>query len=106
MCHCLECQLRTGSVFGVQARFATKDVEVEGEYKTHVRVADDGEHLGFHFCPYCGSTVFYGSETSPEVTAIAVGAFADPQFPSPVFSVYEARKHSWVELPGEIEHWD
>ena len=38
--------------------------------------------------------------------AIPVGAFADPGFPPPVFSVYEARKHAWVQLPEHIEHMD
>jgi hypothetical protein len=33
-----------------------------------------------------------------------VGAFADPNFPAPVFSVYEDRMHSWVNMPRDIEH--
>lgn len=33
-----------------------------------------------------------------------VGAFADLTFPSPSFSVYEERMHSWVVIPGGIEH--
>ncbi len=43
----------------------------------------------------------------PGVTAIAVGAFADPAFPAPRFSVYEDRKHKWVAVLGDqIEHMD
>jgi hypothetical protein len=30
MCHCLACQRRTGSVFGVQARFPSDNVQIEG----------------------------------------------------------------------------
>jgi hypothetical protein len=33
-----------------------------------------------------------------------VGAFADPNFPAPNFSVYEERMHSWVSLPAGIKH--
>jgi hypothetical protein len=45
--------------------------------------------------------------TCTGVTAIAVGAFADPDFPPPVFSVYEGRKHRWVAITGDdIEHMD
>jgi hypothetical protein len=41
------------------------------------------------------------------VTAIPVGAFADPSFPAPNFSVYEERKHDWVEVLGDqVEHMD
>jgi hypothetical protein len=28
-----------------------------------------------------------------------VGAFADPNFPAPQVSVYDSRRHSWVQLP-------
>ena len=30
ICHCLACQLRTGSVLGVRARFARSDIRTEG----------------------------------------------------------------------------
>jgi hypothetical protein len=43
----------------------------------------------------------------PGVVAVPVGAFADPAFPPPVFSVHEARRHAWIALPAEgIEHVD
>lgn len=38
--------------------------------------------------------------------ALAVGAFADPQFPAPTVSVYEERMHGWVGLPAAMEHID
>lgn len=80
VCHCLECQLRTGSVFGAQARFPSDRVKVEGKYSSHVRVPEDGERINFHSCPSRGSTVFYDMETTLAVTAITVGAYADPHF--------------------------
>jgi hypothetical protein len=37
--------------------------------------------------------------------AIPLGAFADPQFPPPIFSVWEKRKHRWLEILGDqVEH--
>jgi hypothetical protein len=30
---------------------------------------------------------------------VAVGAFADPHFPPPRVSVYDSRRHPWVQLP-------
>ena len=39
-----------------------------------------------------------------ESIAIPVGAFADPNFPQPVLSVYEERMHPWVVLPAGIEN--
>jgi hypothetical protein len=100
MCHCLACQRRTGSAFGIQARFTSDHVRVVGSYRDHLRTSDDGEaRRTFHFCPDCGATVFYTDSTAPGVVAVPVGAFADPSFPAPTISVFESRRHPWVAVP-------
>jgi hypothetical protein len=104
MCHCLACQLRTGSVFGVQARFRKEDVATNGEARTFSREPDDGGTITFYFCPNCGATIYYETEGLEEYYGIPVGAFGDPSFPTPRVTVYEDRKHSWVVVPTDIEH--
>ncbi|MEQ8178442.1 MAG: GFA family protein [Amphiplicatus sp.] len=109
ICHCLECQKRTGSVFGAQARFRRDQViSMEGAFTTYTRVGDEGVGADFHFCPACGSIVHYAIRDQPDLIAIPVGAFADPSFPAPQVSVYEARRHHWVLLPddGSLHHID
>ena len=106
ICHCRACQRRTGSPFGAQARFATTDVEIGGQSAIWNRTADSGNRVESHFCPNCGSTVFYLNEKEPDVVAVAVGAFADPTFPQPTVSVYEARRHHWVSVPDGIDRVD
>ena len=104
VCHCLACQRRTGSVFGAQARFPREAVTTSGQGTEFVRVGDEGTRITFTFCPVCGSTVFYALASREEVIAIPVGAFADPAFPAPAFSVYEERMHGWVNMPADMEH--
>jgi hypothetical protein len=104
MCHCLACQRRTGSTFGAQARFPRNRVCINGTATQYVRTADSGDHITFHFCPACGSTVFYQQDPEPDLIAIPVGAFADPFFPTPTVSVYEARRHAWTAIPPDVEH--
>jgi hypothetical protein len=106
ICHCLACQKRTGSVFGVQARFPADAAIVEGQSKEYVRIGDEGTSARFHFCPECGATVFYRPDAIPDVIAVPVGAFADPNFPQPRVSVYGVRKHPWVRLPDDIDRLD
>jgi hypothetical protein len=72
--------------------------------KEFVRAGDEGGKATFRFCPECGSTVYYTLEGFDGAVVIPVGAFADPQFPSPTFSVYEERMHSWASMPPGIEH--
>ena len=104
VCHCLACQRRTGSVFGAQARFPREAVVISGHGTEFVRVGDEGTRTTFTFCPSCGATVFYVSEGLEESIAIPVGAFADPTFPPPAFSVYEDRMHGWISMPQDMEH--
>lgn len=107
MCHCFACQQRTGSAFGVQARFPAAAVAIQGEPTEYVRTGDSGGRVKFRFCPTCGSTVCWEIESLPGFVAVALGAFADPSFPPPVISVYEDRRHPWLVLPESItEHWD
>jgi hypothetical protein len=107
VCHCLACQQRTGSAFSVNARFASEQVDVSGRFEQFVRCSDEGgDKRSFHFCPDCGSTVYYTLATLPGMVAIPVGGFADPSFPPPLVSIYESRRHAWVELAAEIERHD
>ncbi|TGX53576.1 GFA family protein [Sphingomonas gei] len=107
VCHCLDCQKRSGSAFAFQARWPDESVRLEGERSEWSHRSDSGALAVFRFCPRCGATVAYASEGMPGMTAIAVGAFADPDFPPPHYSVYEGRKHAWVALLGDaIEHFD
>jgi hypothetical protein len=106
MCHCLACQRRTGSAFGIQARFTSDRVRVAGRYRDYVRTSDEGDERTFHFCPDCGATVFYTLAAVPDVVAVPIGAFAEPGFPAPKVSVYESRRHPWVAVPAAVEHRD
>jgi hypothetical protein len=102
ICHCLACQRRTGSVFGEQARFPSSGFKVIGRSIEYVRVGDEGTKITFRFCPACGATVYYTAAGAESLIAVPVGAFADPEFRSPTVSVYECRKHAWVQVPVEF----
>jgi hypothetical protein len=74
MCHCLECQRRTGSTFGVQAFYPREQVRLaKGIAKRYARRADSGRTVTFNFWPECGGTVFWEPEQRPELIAVAVG---------------------------------
>ena len=106
VCHCLDCKKRTGSAFSAQARWPSDRFQSQGESRTWMHRADSGNRITHHFCPECGSTLFYVIEGKFDgLVAIPLGAFDDPYFASPKFSVWEQRKNSWVEiLGGDVEH--
>jgi hypothetical protein len=107
VCHCLACQKRTGSALSAQARWAQECFQVEGRSREWVRTADSGQQTTYHFCPECGSTVYYGGGNFPDLVAIPLGALDDPYFETIDYSVWERRKHGWVDILGEsVEHLD
>lgn len=103
LCHCLDCQRRTGSLFGIGAFFAKEQVTVaQGSPTQFRRGSDGGSAVTAHFCCVCGSTVWWEPERLPSMVGVAVGAFADPDFPAPVQATWDVRQHRWLHLPVEV----
>ena len=106
VCHCLNCKKRSGSAFAVQARWPADRVTITGQSRAFTRAGDSGDEAHFRFCPDCGSDVYYTADAMPDVIAVPLGAFDDPFFGRPEYSVYEGRKLPWVEITGPVEHYD
>lgn len=106
VCHCLNCKKRSGSAFAAQARWPEEQVTIEGHSQSFELVSDSGNRATFYFCPDCGSDVHYDINGKFDgQIAIPLGAFDDPYFLNPKFSVWEQRKHDWLEIIGDdIEH--
>ncbi len=96
LCHCRECQRRSGGPFGVAAFFPPGAVTASGEAREFRRGSDSGFDLIFRFCPNCGSTVWWESLRVTDRVAVAAGAFADADFPAPSQAVYREHRHAWV----------
>ena len=106
MCHCQVCQRRTGSTYSVHAYFSRCNVKIEGSPKSYSRSANSGRNIESHFCPDCGSTMFWGHPLQAEQIGIPVGLFADPSFPPPDVSIFMPHKHPWVVVPQGIPGYE
>jgi hypothetical protein len=105
-CHCIACQRRTGALFGSTSFFKRDQVRsIDGEHRTWRRPGDSGQFLTFHFCPTCGSNVFWDSERRPDMLSVAVGAFADPSFPAPSRTIWTESRHGWLPFPEAIPRY-
>ena len=112
LCQCYECQRRTGSVLSVQARLPIEHVTVEGQSSEWTFPNDSGELVTFrscdsggatyHFCPECGSTVYWEISVAPDVLGVGVGSFTDPTFPPPMISGFEAYGVAWAMNPSDL----
>lgn len=98
LCHCLDCQRRTGSAFGIAAFFAADRVRVRGDSSRFSTTSAEGFRFDFSFCPNCGATVFWETERKPGIVVVAAGAFADPGFNAPTQSAFAEHQHPWLNL--------
>jgi hypothetical protein len=105
ICHCAACQRRTGSPFGLVGYYPEAALTLAGNATRYARAAASGLDFETFFCPGCGSTVYMRAGKHPGLIGVAVGAFADPDYPPPVRSVWEEGLHRWVALPDGIQRF-
>ena len=93
-------------MFAALAGFAPP-YQVEGRATEYVRTGDEGAQFRFRFCPVCGTSLFHTEEGyEARGVSVAVGGFGDPSFPPPEDSVYDCRRHAWVQLPAGVTAYD
>jgi len=103
LCHCFDCQRRTGSLFSVAAFYPRASVElVTGEPAAFRRPSASGFEVTFRFCPECGSNLWWEADRLPDLVGVAAGSFADPDFPKPQQAVWAEGRHHWLQLPADL----
>jgi Glutathione-dependent formaldehyde-activating enzyme len=60
-----------------------------GKPPVEFRSCDSGGAT-YHFCPECGSTVYWELSIAPDMFGVPVGGFTDPTFPPPMIAGFEA----------------
>jgi hypothetical protein len=106
VCHCRDCQRRSGVPWTSNAYFPRETVRLNGPNKIYTRTSHVGTRINHHFCPTCGVTVCWTRETGSTRFGIPVGAFNDPSFPAPSVSFWEEARYEWSPLMENVDHWD
>ncbi|PJC86735.1 aldehyde-activating protein [Vibrio sp. HA2012] len=102
---CLQNQLRTGSVFGVQVGFHTRQLRSDGDILTYTRLYDDGSRIIFHFCPRCGDTMLLKTDSAPDYVIVPLGLFSELDFPVHGVSTYEETSGGWIKFDSEMDQF-
>jgi hypothetical protein len=106
VCHCRDCQRRSGAPWTSNAYFPKENVRLDGPNKVYTRVSNAGTRINHHFCPNCGVTVGFTRETGSIRFGIPVGTFNDPSFPAPSRSFWQEARYTWSPQVSDVEHWD
>ncbi len=99
-CHCIDCQKRSGSPFGVIAYFSSDAVTIHDEAREHTRPTDAGGTFTTGFCTTCGTTLYGRASKHSTLTLFTMGTTDDATIPLPMRWIYEQRRHGWIEMPA------
>lgn len=104
VCHCKQCQRRTGSAFGISCYFSKENVNIlQGTLKMYQRLSDDGRWFRTQFCEVCGSTLLWHLEVLSEAIGIAGGSLDDTDWLDPKLHVWASSAQKWIHFPDDAE---
>ena len=104
ICTCRECQVRSGASFAYGNFFKRAQTAVTGEVKTWTRPTASGHTLTNHFCPNCGTNVFWAPDIRPEHYGVAGGCLTTAP-PAPETAIFVSEKHEWLEIPENCKQF-
>lgn len=98
VCHCRQCQRRTGPATGIML-FDDVDVEIVGDLMAVQDIGGSGGPVEIYRCVTCGSPVSARIAPVPWARIIYAAALDDHQIFVARFHQWAEEKPSWLELP-------
>lgn len=99
VCHCKNCQRQAGSAFSTICGVPKAALEISGEPKLYEdKDTDSGNSVQRYFCGTCGSPIYSGVSSQPDVVFLKSGTMDDTSSFAPQFQVYCETKQDWVGL--------
>ncbi len=106
-CACSACRRRTGSVIGVSIYFPREALRRQiGTASRYSRLSEAGRPVEAHFCPDCGSTVYWYAAFRPDQIGVALGTLDAPVATAPQAAVWAAELPNWLHLDPSIASYD
>lgn len=94
LCHCTDCRKASGAPAVAWALAPSDQVKVTGETRAYVS-SENGRR---HFCPKCGTGLFYTNEVVfPDMTDVQSATLDDPDAIPLQAQIQTAERIGWME---------
>ena len=106
VCHCTDCQTRSGSAFGIQLSVLTGDLEVSGALLKGEHVQPSGAVAGIYACEKCLTRIYTDNDRRPGIANLRAGTLDNSQALAPATHLWVSSKLPWVVIPEEAVAMD
>jgi hypothetical protein len=104
LCHCSDCRRHAGAPMVSWAMFARDAVTIE---KGAVKIYHSSEHGRRHFCPDCGTGLFYSNEQLlPGIIDVQSATLDDPNAFAPQAQIQIADRIGWMARAHALPMFD
>ena len=99
VCHCHDCRRHSGAPLVAWGLVAKDELSVTGETREYA----SSEHGRRHFCPRCGTALFYtNDQVFPGLIDVQIATLDDPDAIEPDMQVQTADRIRWIDRLGEM----
>lgn len=103
LCHCTDCRRSSGAPAVAWALFPREDMTISGETKEYA----SSDHGRRHFCPGCGTGLFYTSDTVfPGKIDVQSATLDDPDAFPVTAQIQTAERIGWMERAHELPQFE
>ncbi|SEO44625.1 Uncharacterized conserved protein [Rhodospirillales bacterium URHD0017] len=100
VCHCHDCQTRSGSAFSLNILIQTADLTVSGSVNAARRTTPKGREVEENTCPVCGTFMLAHAVAAPDYTSLRAGTLDDASWAIPIAQAYVSSAIPWAVIPG------
>jgi hypothetical protein len=103
LCHCKDCHRHAGAPVVAWGLVAKDDLKIDGETKEYA----SSEHGRRHFCPTCGTGLFYTNDVIfPGQIDVQIATLDDPDLMPPQGQIQMAERVRWMDTLDQLPKFD
>jgi hypothetical protein len=100
VCHCPDCQKRSGAAYSVPVLVRTADLDVTGSVEIERLATRSGREIDHTLCSRCRCRVMSRAVATPDFTSLRAGTLDDSNWVVPIAQTWVESALPWAVIPG------